>query len=217
MTSAVSPPQTPRPERASPHQRILEAALDCILERGFYRASSNEIARRSGMTWGAIQYYFGTRERLMLAALEVSDREFEHLLETAEIDVGSTAERLERLGELLLRQYGRPRYLAALQIVLNLAHNPQTSAETAAALIDVNRRLSAQLNALIRLAIGPSADDETASLVFHALRGLALSHLIYLQTSPAEVTEAREPADLPAEYRRLAAALARLIEDGPGQ
>ena len=80
MTSAVSAPQTPKPERDSPHQRILEAALDCILERGFYRASSNEIARRSGMTWGAIQYYFGTRERLMLAALEVSDREFEHLL-----------------------------------------------------------------------------------------------------------------------------------------
>ena len=60
-------------------------------------------------------------------------------------------------------------------------------------------------------------DDGTASLVFHALRGLALSHLIYRQTSPAEVTDAREPADLPAEYRRLAAALARLIEDGPRQ
>jgi AcrR family transcriptional regulator len=212
MTTALSAQPTPKPEPDSTHQRILEAALDCILERGFYRASSNEIARRAGMTWGAIQYYFGTREKLMLAALEVSDREFEHLLDTADLGEGGTAERLERLGELLLRQYGRPRYLAALQIVLNLAHNPQTSAETAAALISVNRRLSAQLNSLIRLAIGPTADDETASLVFHALRGLALSHLVYIQTSPAEVTDARHHADLPSEYRRLAAALARSID-----
>jgi AcrR family transcriptional regulator len=196
----------------SAHQRILEAALDCILERGFYRASSNEIARRAGMTWGAIQYHFGTRERLMLAALEVSDREFEHLLATADIDVGGTAERLQRLGELLSNQYGRPRYLAALQIVLNLAHNPQTSAETAAALLDVNRRLSAQLNGLIRLAIGPTADEKTVMLVFHAFRGLAVSHLIQAQTAPAELAGSRDPGDLQGDCQQLASALAMLID-----
>ncbi len=208
MTPALSAPPD------STHQRITCAALDCILERGFYRASSNEIARRAGMTWGAIQYYFGTRERLMLAALEVSDREFEHLLQTADIGTGTTAQRLERLGALLTRQYGRPRYLATLQIVLNLAHNPQTSAETAAALVDVDRRLSSQLTSLIRLAIGPKADEETVTLVFHALRGLAVSHLIQLQTAPDELAGARQPGNLPADGRRLAAALALLI-DGP--
>ena len=197
----------------STHQRIVEAALDCILERGFYRASSNEIARRAGMTWGAIQYYFGTRERLMLAALEVSDREFEQLLQGADIGAGTTAERLERLAALLSRQYARPRYLAALQIVLNLAHNPETSIETAAALVDVDRRVSAQLISLIRLAIGPKADEATVTLVFHALRGLAVSHLIQVQTSPAELAGARQPGDLPADSRRLAAALARLIDE----
>ncbi len=212
MTSVIPAAPARHPQHDSTHQRILEAALDCILERGFYRASSNEIARRAGMTWGAIQYYFGTRERLMLAALEVSDREFEHLLATADLGAGSTAERLERLGTLLCRQYGRPRYLAALQIVLNLAHNPQTSTETAAALIDVNRRISAQLNSLIRLAIGPTADEQTVSLVFHALRGLAVSHLVYVQTSPAEIT--RQPSDLAGDCRRLAVALSRLIEGG---
>jgi AcrR family transcriptional regulator len=192
----------------------VEAALDCILERGFYRASSNEIARRAGTTWGAIQYHFGTREKLMLAALEVSDREFEQLLESADIGTGTTAERLDRLGALLTRQYARPRYLAALQIVLNLAHNPETSAETAAALIAVDRRLSSQLISLIRLAIGPKADEATVTLVFHAMRGLAVSHLIQEQTAPAELVGTRQPGNLPADGRRLATALARLIEDG---
>jgi AcrR family transcriptional regulator len=199
----------------STHQRIVDAALDCILERGFYRASSNEIARRAGMTWGAIQYYFGTRERLMLTALEVSDREFEHLLQTADIGVGSTAQRLEQLADLLTRQYNRPRYLATLQIVLNLAHNPQTSAETAAALVDVDRRLSSQLTGLIRLAVGPKADEGMVTLVFHALRGLAVSHLIHAETSPVELAGARRPVNLAADSRQLATALARLIDGEP--
>ena len=51
-------------------QRVIDAAIACILDQGFYRASSNAIAERAGVTWGVIQYHFGTREALMLAVLE---------------------------------------------------------------------------------------------------------------------------------------------------
>ena len=185
--------------------------MDCILERGFYRASSNEIARRAGMTWGAIQYYFGTRERLMLAALESFDVEFEGLLLTADLGEGDTEQRLERLAGLLARQYGRPRYLAALQIVLNLAHNPETSQETAAALVHFDERLSGHLTGLIALAIGPRANPATVTLVFHAFRGLAVSHLINTETSPREL--GRRTSGFPQDAQKLAGALARLIDD----
>jgi DNA-binding NarL/FixJ family response regulator len=47
-------------------ERVIDATVSCILELGFYRASTNEIARRAGVTWGVIQHYFGTREALML-------------------------------------------------------------------------------------------------------------------------------------------------------
>jgi hypothetical protein len=97
--------------------------------------------------------------------------------------------------------------------VLNLAHNPETSAGTAAALIDVDRRPASQLTTLIRLAIGPTATEEMVTLVFHALRGLAVSHLIQEQTAPAELAGKRQPGNLPADAGRLALALARLIGD----
>jgi AcrR family transcriptional regulator len=197
------------------NRRIVAAAMDCILERGFYRASSNEIARRAGMTWGAIQYYFGTREKLMLAALEVFNRECEALLERADIGAGPTGDRLEELALLLARQYGRPQYLAALQIVLNLAHNPQTSQETAAALVRFDKRLSAKLMDVISASIGPGADAATVSLVFHASRGLAVSHLINSETSPREFADSRRRDSLGADLHRMALALGRLI-DGEG-
>ncbi len=194
------------------HHRILTAALDCILDCGFYRASSNEIARRAGMTWGAIQYHFGTREKLMLAALEVFDHDFVEMLRVADVSVGTTAERLEQLAALLARQYGRPQYLAALQIVLNLSHNPQTSAETAAALTHFDNRLSQRLRDLISTAIGAGADPGTVSLVFHAFRGLAVSHLINAETSPRELARSRPASQLKSDAHRIAVALAALLD-----
>ena len=194
------------------HARILTAALDCILDRGFYRASSNEIARQAGMTWGAIQYHFGTREKLMLAALEVFDREFETMLRAADVSAGGAAARLAQLAGLLARQYARPQYLAALQIVLNLSHNPQTSAETAKALESFDHRLSQRLRDLINTAIGPSADQGTVSLVFHAFRGLAVSHLINAETSPRVLASTRHVSQLQDDAHQLAVALAGLLD-----
>src|SRR3954447_12461962 len=76
---------------------VLDAAVACILERGFYRASSNEIARRAGVSWGVIQYHFGTREALMLAVLEDGARRFTELVAGGRIDGGSVEERISQL------------------------------------------------------------------------------------------------------------------------
>src|SRR5260221_3886428 len=48
-------------------QRVLDAAIECILEQGLYRASSNAIAEQAGLSSGVIQYYLRTPEGLMLA------------------------------------------------------------------------------------------------------------------------------------------------------
>jgi AcrR family transcriptional regulator len=50
-------------------RKVLDAAIETILEVGYYQASSNAIARRAGVTWGALQHQFGTREALLLEVL----------------------------------------------------------------------------------------------------------------------------------------------------
>jgi TetR/AcrR family transcriptional regulator, regulator of cefoperazone and chloramphenicol sensitivity len=60
----------PRQNHPDTRQRVIEAAICTIVEQGFYRASSNAIAERAGLSWGVIQYHFGSRESLMLAVLE---------------------------------------------------------------------------------------------------------------------------------------------------
>ena len=49
---------------------MLDATVECILELGYYQASSNAIARRAGVTWGTIQHQFGSREALLLEVIK---------------------------------------------------------------------------------------------------------------------------------------------------
>jgi len=154
--------------------RVIDAAVACILELGFYRASSNEIARRAGVTWGVIQHYFGTREALLLAVLHDGARRFTELVGGATIDGGTQEERIAQLIDLLASHYGQPEYLAYLQILLNLEHDPRTSDEVRATMDEVARASYEHVRRLLRETLGPRSPD-LATTVFLTLRGFVVS------------------------------------------
>lgn len=151
-------------------QRLLDAAVACILEQGYYRASSNEVARRAGVTWGVIQYHFGTRERLMLEVFkDACERLVDHS-RNAVITGETLRERLGSYFDHLMGFYGRPEYLAYLEINLNLARDPDTSEETMAALRQVGEDFMQYWVDV------PGLPHRYRHLVFESLRGLILSH-----------------------------------------
>jgi AcrR family transcriptional regulator len=167
----------PRPN-ADPatRRKVLDAAVSCIIERGFYRASSNEIARQAGMTWGVIQYHFGTRESLMLAVLEDTSNRFVDVVEHANIEGDDATERLNQLLDLLAGHYGTPEYLAFTQILLSMEHDPSTSAEVRSTLRTVAERSNEHVRRLLRQTLGRAhGDAELAATLFLVLRGFALS------------------------------------------
>lgn len=165
-----------RPTETATRRRMIDAAVECIMEKGFYRASTNEIARTAGVSWGVIQHHFRTREGLMLAVLrDGAEKFFEHM-RTARVE-GETAERrLEHLTAILTAHYGDPTYLAYLQVELNLDHDPATSAEVRTTMREVAERSHGHVRRLLREALGEAASvPELATTVFLALRGFAIS------------------------------------------
>ncbi len=57
-------------ERSSlTRERLLEAAIDCIVEHGYARTTTTMIARKARLTRGAQLHHFGNREQLVLAAI----------------------------------------------------------------------------------------------------------------------------------------------------
>ena len=133
--------QTPVNAEIGTRDRVIKAATECIIELGFYRGSStNEIARRAGVTWGVIQWYFGNREGLMLAVLEEGASHMVATVEGARIDGATVVERMSQLIEVFSAHYARPEYLASLQVLLNMDHDPSTSAEVRKTMLETAER-----------------------------------------------------------------------------
>jgi AcrR family transcriptional regulator len=68
-TSATAEPSPVTRKRRETVSRLIEAAAAAIAEKGFQRASLDEIAARAGMTKGAIYSNFETKEHLFWAVL----------------------------------------------------------------------------------------------------------------------------------------------------
>ena len=108
----------PRQDRSrATRARLLESAIGCLAELGWGRATVAVIAERAGVSRGATQHYFPTREDLFTAALEhmAEARLAEIKREAARLPAGS-AHRTKDVVGLLVRLYTGPLFRAALQI-----------------------------------------------------------------------------------------------------
>jgi AcrR family transcriptional regulator len=161
-----------RSDGAATRARILEAVVECILENGYYEASSNAIARHAGMTWGAIQHQFGTRQALLLAVLEDRWRRLTDSIETAEVSGATLEERLACVMAALEVEYGDPEHLVVMQIMLDLIQSPATSEATKRAVAEHGRELVRVWQPLFARAMGEAArDDDLVRYAFLAIRG----------------------------------------------
>jgi AcrR family transcriptional regulator len=174
---------------------VLDAAVQTILEIGYYQASSNEIARRAGVTWGALQHQFGTREALLLEVVNDGWLRLEEAVADAEVSGATLEDRLDAVVAVLSGHYGSPEHLAHIQILLDLAHNPNTSEEARAAVAEHGRQLARAWRPLFSRALGDAAGEEDlVRYAFTTLRGYVQGNLI--ARSIAETRSDRVPREL---------------------
>ena len=95
--------------------RLLESAVSCLAELGWSGATVAVVAEHAGVSRGATQHYFPTREDLFIAALE-------HMAEVRLAEIRSEAARRPAgvatadVVALLVRLYTGPLFRAALQL-----------------------------------------------------------------------------------------------------
>jgi AcrR family transcriptional regulator len=196
---------------ASGRNQIIEATIASILEVGFYRSSTNEIARRANVSWGAVQYHFGTREALMVAVVEALDERFTADILSAKVEGDTPEARIESLYDILRQEYETPAVFVRLQIVLNLQHDPDTSSDVNKEIADQAARSQDAIRRLLREAIGEDATKAASEALFHALRGFALS-IQLSRTVPARSSKRQTDEATRLFLRALASASDTLTE-----
>jgi AcrR family transcriptional regulator len=107
----------PRQERSrTTRRRLVEAAVDCIAELGWHGTTVAVIAERAGVSRGAAQHHFPTREELVAAAVEhVGEVQILVLRERAD-ELPSGPSRTERVVDMLLNLYVGTLFQAALHL-----------------------------------------------------------------------------------------------------
>jgi AcrR family transcriptional regulator len=99
-------------------EKILRAAISLIREGGMAGATSARIAERAGMTWGAAQYHFGSKEQILAAVIQVSHEKY--LASLSDMTAGRRALRA-RVSEFVERSWAHYQdeiFLAAVEIIL---------------------------------------------------------------------------------------------------
>ncbi|MEV6640751.1 TetR/AcrR family transcriptional regulator [Amycolatopsis sp. NPDC051371] len=107
----------PQQERSrTTRRRLIEAALDSFGERGWHGVTVAVIAERAGVSRGAAQHHFPTREDLVAAAVDLLGEAQIDELRAQAADLPSGVPRIERVVEMVLNLYTGPLFRAALQL-----------------------------------------------------------------------------------------------------
>src|SRR5690349_24027133 len=96
--------------------RLLETAIRCLAEHGWEASTVGFIAAEAGISRGAVQHHFRTREALILAALEHMFAERAALLDAVADPADSGPDRVHTVVSGLVDAIGGELFRAALQV-----------------------------------------------------------------------------------------------------
>ncbi|GAA1507775.1 TetR family transcriptional regulator [Streptomyces albidochromogenes] len=117
------------PEDAGPgaRERILQAARDEFAERGYDKTSMRGIAKAAGVDAALVHHYFGTKDDVFAAAIEIS---FEPaLVVPAVLGQGGTDGIGERLARYIIDVWENPATRAPLLAIVRSALTNETAAK----------------------------------------------------------------------------------------
>jgi AcrR family transcriptional regulator len=136
----------PRAESADTRDRILTAARAEFSERGYEKTSVRGIAKAAGVDSALVHHYFGTKEQVFAAAVEVAFAPALHAPETvAEGPLDGIGERLTRF---IFGIWENPTTRAPLLAIVRSAVNNETAAAVFRRLVasQLLRRIAVQLD-----------------------------------------------------------------------
>ncbi len=109
--------------------RLVEACIGCLVEHGYAGTTTLAVCRRAGVSHGSLLHHYGTRERLLGAALEAVYARLREIV-VARLDALPEGEaRVDALVELMWAAFGAPEFKAVLELWLAASNQPDVSWE----------------------------------------------------------------------------------------
>ncbi|MER5867598.1 TetR/AcrR family transcriptional regulator [Kitasatospora sp. NPDC002040] len=172
--------RTPQQDRSrATRRRLLEAAVECLAELGWNGSTVAVVAERAGVTRGAAQHHFPTREDLFTAAVEyVTDERLAAVrADTERLPPPGTA-RTEAVVELIVRLYTGPLFRAALHLWVAAATEPVLRERIVALENHLGREAHRAAVEFLGADESHPGARETVQATLDLARGLGLANLL---------------------------------------
>ena len=170
--------RTQAERRAATRTALLDAAIECLVEQGYARTTTRGIARRAGVTPGALQHHFASKAELLSET--IGHIRAKWIGEVFAQPVASTTSMRKRHEELLDRTWGMyrgPLFVALLELAIGARTDPALRKHAAGANNELKR-----WNEMTALVVYPDHADRSEPVQLIAsgqamMRGLALMGL----------------------------------------
>ncbi|MEE3329910.1 MAG: TetR/AcrR family transcriptional regulator [Myxococcota bacterium] len=186
----TSEPPAPRQARSiETRRRLLEAAIECLIERGFASTTTAHVCQQAGVSQGALFKHFPTKAVLWVACVE---RLFADLMvdfKNAFQAIAGEADRVGAAVRLLDRSFREPRLHAAFELFLVSRHDSALREALEPVVIAFRESLRDEARALFPVAARENEEfDAFFDVMLSAMQGRALSALV-APDSRADVRE----------------------------
>jgi AcrR family transcriptional regulator len=177
---AVTSRQPQQDRSRATRRRLLEAAVACLAEHGWAGSTVTVVAERAGVSRGAAQHHFPTREDLFTAAIEHVAEEWVRALRAnrAHALPRAGAPRTLAVVELLADLYTGPLFRAALHLWVAAANEPPLRPRVTALEARLGREAHRLAAELLDADESLPGVRETVQATLDLVRGLGLANLL---------------------------------------
>jgi AcrR family transcriptional regulator len=171
-------------------ERLLEAAIVCLREKGYARTTSRDLVAASGTNLASIGYHFDSKERLLnIAVGEAFQRWLKPLVAlAAEPGPATPLERLQRSLEGVMDTLEENRSLVAacLEAWAQMSRSEDLRREMAATYDDFHRAIAATTGEAFAAVEAPDVDaDALAALIIALFDGLLIQWQLGPERTPS--------------------------------
>ncbi|MET9875043.1 TetR/AcrR family transcriptional regulator [Actinacidiphila glaucinigra] len=180
MGAVSATARTPKQDRSrATRQRLLEAAVACLAERGWAGSTVTVVAERAGVSRGAAQHHFPTREDLFTGAIEfVAEQWLVALREHAHALPREGVPRTHAVVGMVVDLYTGPIFRAALHLWVAAANEEQLRPRVTALESRIGREAHRLAVEMLDADEAVTGVRETVQATLDMARGLGLANLL---------------------------------------
>ena len=185
LSSSHPPRRRTQAERtAETRSKLIEATIECLIERGYGGTTTLAICEVAGVSHGSLLHHFGRREVMLGAALEVVYARLRSKV-VSQIEALPEGEaRVEAVVDLMWTGFGAREFKAVLELWVAAANQPDVSWAVRPEARAFDEAITPLVEQLLPDLAERLPDFEVyVNLLFQALQGMGLAQATLPQTS----------------------------------